>query len=69
MAHSDKKDEVMAQGNNEDEEDKVILESPSCDELFKKITWFRKSSKYVVLQKKYKAPIIKNKSLLQRKWS
>ena len=35
MTHSDKEDEVMAQGNKEDEEDEVILESPSYDELFK----------------------------------
>ena len=35
MAHGDKEDEVMAQGNKEDEEDEVILESRSYDELFK----------------------------------
>ena len=29
MAHGDKEDEVMAQGNKEDEENEVILESPS----------------------------------------
>ena len=34
MAHGDKEDEVMAQGNQE-HEDEVILESPSYDELFK----------------------------------
>ena len=31
MAHGDKEDEVMAQGNKEDEEDEVILESPTMN--------------------------------------
>ena len=69
MAHGDKEDEVMAQGNKEDEEDEVILESPSYDELFKvfedmQFDLEKLGSKYVILQKKYEASIIKNKSLL-----
>ena len=64
MAHSDREDEVMAHGNKEDEEDEVILESPSYDELFKvleemQLDLKKLSSKYVVFQKKYKASIIK----------
>ena len=35
MAHSDKEDEVKAEGSKEDEEDEVILESHCYDELFK----------------------------------
>ena len=68
MTHGDKKDEVMAQGNKEDE-DEVILDSPSYDELFKdfeemQLDLEKLGSKYVMLQKKYKASIIKNESLL-----
>ena len=69
MAHDDKEDEVMAQSNKDDEEDEVILESHSYDELFKVVEEMqldleKLGSKYVMLQKKYKASIIKNKSLL-----
>ena len=69
MAHGDKEDEVMAQGNKEDEEDEVILESPSYDELFNvfeemQLDLEKFGSKYVMLQKKYKASIITNESLL-----
>ena len=68
MAHGDKEDEVMAQGNQE-HEDEVILESPSYDELFKvfeemQLDLEKLGSKYVMLQKKYKASIIKDESLL-----
>ena len=69
MTQSDKEDEVMAQSNKESEEDEVILESHSYDELFivfeeMQLDLEKLGSKYVMLQKKYKASIIKNKSLL-----
>ena len=56
MAHSDKEDE-------QEDEDKVTLESLSYHELFKpvdemQIDLEKLSSKYMVLKKKYKTPII-----------
>ena len=68
MAHSDKEDEVLAQGNKDDKEDEVILEYPSYDELFKvfeniQLDLEKLGSNHVRLLK-YKSSIIKNKSLL-----
>ena len=63
-AHSDKEDE-----QEDEQEDEVTLESLSHHELFKLVDEMQSdleklSSKYVVLKKKYKTSIIKNKSLL-----
>ena len=69
MAHSDKEDEGMAQGNKEDEEDEVFLESPPYDELFNVFEEMQldlEKLQSIVFQDKYKASIIKNKSLLNK---